>query len=152
MIYDNIGNIELYKGQSAKLDKALDYIKSLAEAGTGFSEGKTVIEGDVIFAVSSSYETEAAGLKRHEAHIRYIDLQYMHEGSEKINVAAYGEIKSKGAYDDENDIYFADVPDKCVILMKKDDFAVFYPTDLHKLGITNVKPRNVKKVVVKIHV
>lgn len=152
MIYDCIKNIGLYKGISARLDRALDHIESLADAGSSFKDGRSDIDGENIFAVSSSYETQKADTKRHEAHRKYIDLQYMHEGVEKINVASYVDIEKEDPYDGVNDIYFADAPDKCVILMKKGDFAVFFPTDLHKPGIAAEEPSNVKKVVVKIRV
>ncbi len=153
MIFDNIKNIDCYKGMSEKMDKAFEYVKTLAGNGEDYREGRHNIDGDDVFAVSSEYETGSESEKRLEAHKKYIDVQFMFEGNEKIKTGNVGGISTQTEYDSDNDVYFAKCETNCELTMGKFDFAVFFPTDMHKPGIAfNGTGERVRKVVVKVSV
>ena len=82
MIYDHIKNIVLYKGISAALDVALDYI---AAAKMPLEDGTTLLEHGVK-AVVSSYVTKEVNPKGYEAHLKYADVQFLLEGAEDIRL------------------------------------------------------------------
>lgn len=71
MIYDQIKNIDLYKGLSPALDEALEYIRTVtAEVEVGTHPLALGVK-----AVVSAYETSLVNPKGYEAHRRYADIQ-----------------------------------------------------------------------------
>ena len=115
-----------------------------------FSDGRYTIDGDRIFVNIQSYETKRDAL--FEAHRKYIDIQYMIEGEEKIGVARYSECKNEIPYDNIRDIEFLSCKADNYQLLKKGEFLILYPEDAHKPSIAIDNPNKVKKAVVKVFI
>jgi biofilm protein TabA len=87
---------------------------------------------------------------RWEAHRRYIDLQYLVRGTERIGYALVERMRAE-PYDEQKDVMW---------LSGNGDFAtltpgllmMLWPQDAHMPGIAVGSPAPVKKVVVKIAV
>ena len=69
-------------------------------------DGRHPIDGEAIFALVSTYETEPEGARSFEAHRKYIDVQYLLSGREIIHWAgrelgslAIGVIRQLGFHD-----------------------------------------------------
>jgi len=146
LIIDSIENSNLYKGISESIEKALSY---LSETDFSKMDGEYEIEGRDIYAIVNSYKTKDLKDGRLEGHRKYIDVQYMVNGSEKMGYAPLEDQKISTDYDGEKDFMFYE-GDATFTEVKKGMFAIFYPTDLHMPGIGS--GNEVVKVVVKVKV
>ncbi|MHB8088995.1 MAG: YhcH/YjgK/YiaL family protein, partial [Anaerolineaceae bacterium] len=82
-----------------------------------------------------------------EAHRRYLDVQYMLSGCERIDFALLHTMKL-GEYNAEKDFQAMSGSGSTLNLVEG-SFAVFFPQDAHMPGLAVGKPEWVKKVVVK---
>ena len=113
--------------------------------------GKYPIDGDNVTASVTQASTKDFGKTKWESHRKYIDLQYVITGEERIGVCpvakatvtnAYNEKKDAANYNAEGKIYNA-VPGI---------FFIFFPTDAHRPNITPGGNKPDKKIVIKIKV
>jgi len=151
MIFDKIENHRNYRGLSKGLDAAFDYL--LNTDLIKLPLGKHTIDGELVFAVCMEYETKEKTLSKNEAHRKYIDVQYVISGQEKMFVSDIGGLKVLEIYDEEKDAIFYEQKCECVLTALQNNFAIFFPNDAHMPGL-NVNDNRplVKKVVVKVHV
>lgn len=148
MIIDKLANSYLYKGNSKRLEDALQYISE-----TNFSEmgiGKHDINGSEMFLLINDYETKQNDSNIMEAHKKYIDLQYISKGSEIIEYETFDNQSIVKEYDVENDYLLYTPKIKNRIKLSEGMFAIFYPEDLHLPGLLDDMPEQVRKIVVKI--
>lgn len=127
MILDKIENIDLYKGLHARVNKALNYIKT-----TDFSDilnGKYDIDGDSFFVIVKEYETKDMGNKLLESHLKYIDVHFIAEGIDQIGIATLVDQKPETAYNPIDDYMLFNSPCDFMIL-NKGMFTNFYPNDM----------------------
>lgn len=141
MIIDSLQNTKWYSFPQ-KLHAAL---KFLSEAENK-EAGKYPLN-DGIFALVQEYTTKPQSECIYETHQRYIDIQYIVEGTEKMGIAFSGQTTK--AYDTEKDIEFFDC-NGFLIDLHKQDFALLFPQDFHQPKVGNGS--FVKKVVVKVPV
>ena len=115
--------------------------------------GRTVVEGDDVFALVSEGQSKPASEARFEAHRRYIDVQCAIEGQEAIGYAPLASLKTSEAYDGTKDIeFFVSPASYPSVALKAGRFAVFAPEDGHQPGAHLDGPHAVRKVVVKVSV
>ena len=69
-------------------------------------DGRYLIEGERVFALVSRYHTGPATEKRFETHRRYLDLQYLAQGRERILYLPLGGLEVETPYDEAKDITF----------------------------------------------
>lgn len=104
-----------------------------------------------IYYMVQEYTTRPASDCGLESHKKYIDIQWIIDGQEMIQVANINRLKLKKEYDFDNDIMFWEIPKHiCSCVLSKNSYLVLYPNDAHRpslyIGSSNV----VKKIVVKI--
>lgn len=149
MVFDKIKNAKLYFSLGEKIRKALQY---LAETDfTATLPGKYEIDGANIYAIVDEYNTKPLSAGKWEAHRKYIDIQYIAAGREKIGVSEFEKVIVIEDYDENKDcaIYKGDGN---FLLVDEGYFAIFFPTDVHMPGLSINLPKQVKKVVVKVSV
>jgi len=147
MIIDTLENSKKYIAVHSRFEMAFNYLKN-----TDFSilkTGRHEIKGDEIFAIINEYETKDAQGVFLEAHKKYIDIQYVYSGSEKVGVMCLCDQVPVKKYDTVDDYHLFD-EDFDSILLNKGMFGVFYPNDLHMPGLVNEVSNKVKKIVVKV--
>lgn len=151
MIFDKIENYKSYKGLSKGLDAAFDYLLN-----TNLEDlpiGKHIIDGDNLFAACMEYETKEKTLSKNEAHRKYIDVQYIINGSEKMIASGITGLEVIEEYDEDKDVIFYENKCECEMIAQKKCFAIFFPEDAHIPGLNiTAESLMVKKVVVKVHV
>ncbi len=148
MIYDNIKNIRLYKGLSAALDTAFDYIQNL---DANVELGTYMLDNGVKAIVSESM-TKPVNEKGFEAHKRFIDVQLALRGCELIRCKPLECVKETIPYNPEKDAArYADEPGLDVVI-GNGYFVVVWPDDAHEPLLAAVAPALVKKVVLKVPV
>ena len=150
MIYDNIKNIGLYKGISAALDVALDYI---AAAKMPLEDGTTLLEHGVK-AIVSSYVTKEVNPKGYEAHLKYADVQFLLAGEEVMRCCPLEYLTPATDYDEAKDCrFYVEQPGSgCDLRLGAGYFAVVFPDDAHIPQLAAGTPAEVKKIVMKVPV
>ena len=150
MIFDQFENRHLYP-YGAAWQVAFDFLLSLnADA----EEKRYTLQGDDIFAMVESYETQPPESKQPEAHRKYVDIQVLLAGAERIAWSATDELTISKPYEPDRDIAFFERSDPLGTMLKLEPgrFAVFFPGDAHTPGVQVDGPCYVKKAVVKIAV
>ena len=151
MIYDNIKNIGLYKGLTAALDTALDYI---ASEGISKEIGTTLLPNGVK-AIVSEYVSKESEPRGYEAHVDYADVQFLLDGTEFIKCCPTEKLRVTEPYDAGKDCArYAESPDDEGILLRLGSgyFAVVFPDDAHVPGLATTTPAPVRKLVMKVPV
>lgn len=147
MILDNIKNASLYYNLSERIQLGLKYLQE-----TDLSKlepGKYEIDGTNVYAAVSSYETRTMDLVKWEAHKKYIDIQYIIEGTEKMGYSYITEMNSPTEYNEAKDVLFYQ-GNGDFVTVRSGNFAIFFPEDVHAPNMAVDTPSAVKKVVVKV--
>lgn len=99
------------------------------------------------------YKTKAADVARHEAHKKYVDIQWIVEGKERIDVAPVSVMEVEEPYSEETDVMFFREPQQATqVVLTAGGYVVLYPEDSHKPGMTVDDQVTVKKIVGKVRV
>lgn len=108
--------------------------------------------GDGIYVNYGEYDTKSGDL--YEAHRKYIDVQVMLEGEEKIFFADLAHGKETKEYNADIEAAFGTVADeyRSTVAMHAGDVAVFYPEDWHAPGQIGTNVCHVRKLIFKVPV
>lgn len=147
MIIDHISNAAHYRGISDRISAALDYL-----AVTDFSRiepGRIDIDGDNLYALVQEYDTKPIEQSLWETHERYIDVQFVAEGSELMGFADTSALTIERPYDEAKDgAKFTGEGNH--LTFKQGWFTVFFAGEAHMPCVAIGQPARVKKVVVKV--
>jgi YhcH/YjgK/YiaL family protein len=150
MIFDRIGQRKNYDGLGSGIPEALEYLAKTDF--TALESGKHVIDGDRLFAVVQRYKTKPTAEARWEMHRRYLDVQFLALGSERIGYAPWDEsLPVVEAYRAERDAAFY-AASGVLLPLSAGSFAVFAPEEVHApcIVFADSEPAGeVLKVVVK---
>ena len=147
MILDTISNWQLYTDVHPNIKKALRYLANLPTGD--LQEGREEIDGDNVYALRQSYNTEPAAGRKFEAHRDYIDVQYIHRGTETIYWQFVGLLTPEGPYDPAIDCTLLQDAKASALRLTQGMFAVLYPHDAHKPCCEADESSPVQKIVVK---
>jgi YhcH/YjgK/YiaL family protein len=145
MIFDTLSNCFLYSNLTPRLKIAFDYLPSTVLAS--LPVGRIDLDGDHVYAMVQEYTTKPLADGKWESHRRYLDVQYMIRGCERIDFALLKTMKL-GEYIAEKDFQAMSGIGHSLNLVEG-SFAIFFPQDAHKPGLVIGAPSSVKKVVVK---
>lgn len=132
------------------LRKAIGYL-----ANTDFSQmedGKYPIWGDEMYALLMTISSKSATEQPAEKHEVYLDIHFLLEGDETIGwqLDDGTEAPTLG-YDSEKDFALYAAPkEETLIKMKPGMYMVLFPEDLHRPGLSDAAPSQIRKVVIKI--
>lgn len=146
MVVDKIKNLGIYSNISARLAKGIEYINN-----TDFSKidlGTYKIEGDDVFAMVQEYDTKNIEDCKLEGHKKYIDIQYIISGDEKIGLTTLNN-QPLIEQNDEGDYSFYK-GESTLIKFEAGTFGIFFPDDLHMPCVKLNEISKVRKVVVKV--
>lgn len=112
------------------------------------------IIGERIYAQVLDLATQNKTMIQPETYCRYIDVQYLHRGFERIGVSVdVGNNSIAQDYDNERDIaFYQEVENAIELIMRPGNFAVFFPQDIHRPACLDQRSTTIRKVVVKIAV
>lgn len=146
MVIDQIANVHLYQRLGPWIARALDFIRDTDLAS--LEPGRLDLDGDRVYALVSGYVSKRQEEGRWEAHRRYIDLQCVVSGSERIGYAPLGRLAA-GPYDEAKDMTWLEGSGDFLVL-EPGQFMLLWPGDAHMPGMAFGEPAPIKKVVVKI--
>ena len=149
MIYDRLSNCEQYYVLGEKFKKAFDFLKNTNLKN--IEDGSYEIDGKEIYANIQSLKTKPIEEKKWEVHRKYIDIQYVIKGEEKMGYGILEDFKTiTESYDSEKDVEFLNGEKFNFVDVQSGDFVVFYPNDVHAPMLAKSEPMNIKKIIVKI--
>lgn len=129
-------------------DLAFDFFKN--EDLASLDTGKYFLKNDSLIVIVDEYKTKDMDETKFEAHEKYIDIQYLIKGEEKIGVTKLKNQKALIPYDETKDIAFYDISGNNYRLANEDVFFIFFPEDAHRPCIKTGPNATVKKIVFKI--
>ncbi|MFA7228945.1 MAG: YhcH/YjgK/YiaL family protein [Melioribacteraceae bacterium] len=147
MIFDQLKNAHLYFPLSDRIAKALQYLAQTDFAN--IAPGTYEIDGENIFALVQEYSTRPLSSSKWESHKKYIDIQYIVSGKEKMGYTDAKKVIVLQRYHPNNDIVLYKGEGN-FITAEEGQFVLFFPTDIHMPQLAINIPREVKKVVVKV--
>ena len=152
MIFDKIENISDYFEELPLLKKVEDFVVDFKNGQ--LADGTYEIDGKRVFAMVQSYRTrQQTHEMMFEAHKKYIDLQYIVNGIEKIRWARLDSVDLvEEKYSTDGDIAFYEGDAMFDFTLTKGTFLLLYPEDAHLPGLSAQKDVNVRKIVFKIQV
>lgn len=152
MIKNSLKYTKNYYNLSNKIKLALEYLEK--NNLKVFDNGRYDILGDDVYVNVQDYTSKPETQGRWEAHKKYIDIQFMIKGTERIGVGEIDNYQTTEAYDESKDLEFLAVANDNYqfINMNENDFIILYPQDVHMPQIAMNTPSYVKKAVVKISI
>lgn len=147
MILDKLDNAMRYGGLHFRFRQAFDWLRKQNLAALPL--GRNEIDGGALYASVMRENGRGQAAARHESHRRYIDIQYLVEGSDLMGWAHQdGNLKSLG-YDSAKDLEFYADPPRLWVPVPTGHFVIFFPEDAHA-PLAGTGP--MLKVVVKVEV
>lgn len=134
----------------AAIEKALDFLRT-----TDFRQlapGVVEIEEKEIFAQIIDLTTREYRENRPEVHRRYLDIQFLAWGEEKIGVAidtGKNEI-SESLLEQRDIIFYHACENESFFEMIPGSYALFFPQDVHRPGCNKNTATAIRKIVVKV--
>lgn len=151
MLYGQLKNLDKEKTIfSGLIRKGLEFL-SKTDIGT-LEAGKYMLDGEVLYASVQDYVPQAKEERRAEAHVKYMDIQYVHTGEEYVGCSFLS--GKNGVLEDrlaeEDVIFYKNTVDELPVKLTAGDYAIFLPDDIHRPGCSTGALAQVRKVVVKI--
>lgn len=142
MIHDKISNIKLFLP---------DIIQNLFPDFNKYSSIKNFERNEGFFIKEVNYLTKDVSDCVIESHKKYVDVQFLLDGEEIINVFNTDNLKPAGGYNFKDDVIFYKPAQKqnVKIKLRPGYFCVFFPWDAHQAAIKLIEPVSVKKIVIK---
>ena len=145
MIFGKKEDLYLYRNISENMAKGIDFLMNFDEASPC---GKYEIDGKKVYALVVDGKTKQAEEDVYEAHIKYIDLQFIQSGEEDVGYAPVSDCDVKTAYN-ENDDYLMVKGEGSEVRVTKGGFYIAFPCDGHR-PMCSRNPGDIRKVIVKI--
>ena len=149
MIKNSLKYTKNYYNLSEKIKLGLEFLET--HDLKAMENGKYKILGEDVFINIQEYTSKPETDGKWEAHRKYIDIQVLIKGTEKIGVGEIQDFTTTEAYDEEKDVEFLTTnSSQQFITMRENDYIILYPYDVHMPQISIDKPTAVKKAVVKV--
>lgn len=132
-----------------RVNLAIDYIRrlNLDELVAG---QKYEVNEDFYYSLQE-YETKPWEECILESHRKYIDIQWIAEGTEELQTCDVSCLALKNEYNEEKDIMFWKPQlNMTRVVLRDNTYIVLYPKDAHMGCIAVGKPEKVKKIVGKV--
>lgn len=143
-----LGNIKTFRScgmGSAELDRFIEELKKITP---DTAPGRIDLWDGAFINISDKINQEPAEGKVFESHEKYIDIQYVFEGTEEMEYADTADLTVTQPYDADKDCALY-TGKGVLITFKPGDFAVYAPMDGHKPGCGNGISR---KAIIKVPV
>lgn len=152
-VYDGLNVQEFakqYHMNKAYWDLAFRYLKN-TNLDT-VTPGKYYLDGQNVYISVTEGNTKDFEATRWEAHRKYIDIQYVIKGKEKMGMAPFAKATENVAYDPtkDNGFYAVAESDARYYLADPSVFLIFFPQEAHRPNIKTDGCDADKKIVIKI--
>jgi YhcH/YjgK/YiaL family protein len=151
-VYKDVNLVEFkkqYAANKATWDKAFQFMET--HDLQNLAPGKHPIDGDQVFASVTEIVDKPFEDTKWESHRKYIDLQYVISGKEKIGEASFENEKVTRPYEATKDVANYEIDKGKFYVADSSTFYLFFPSKTHRPNIM-VNSDKVKKLVIKIRV
>jgi biofilm protein TabA len=151
-VQESIDKVEFakqYHANKAVWDKAFAYFRDTNL--DQLTPGKYPVDGENVTAAVTENPTKDYDKTNWESHRKYIDMQYVVQGAEKIGVVPMAKATVIKPYDETRDVanYSADGK---LYEAKPGTIYIFFPQDVHRPNIKVDGVEKDKKLVLKVRV
>jgi biofilm protein TabA len=149
MIIDTLENASQYFLLNPLFKTAFDYLKTnnLDSLEVGITE---IQEGLKMIVFDEMAKTKEESLSKFECHNQNIDIQICLKGTENIGWKPRQKCKNPiGEYDAEKDVLFYNDDPDMFFQLNDNQFAIFYPNDVHAPMIGD---GSIRKIVFKVKI
>lgn len=148
MILTRLTDADWYAELSEEIAAAIRFLRE--HDVTALENGRYPVDGERVYVNVMSYETAPKPVM-YEAHRRYIDIQYIAAGEERVWVTPTDRLTVTQSYDADRDCLLG-TGDGFDVPLWEGWLLVLYPEDAHAPSCLLDKPSQVKKAVVKVAV
>jgi YhcH/YjgK/YiaL family protein len=148
MILDDFKNYRLFTQLGPLFKTAFEFIETTDL--TSLPLGKHTLVDDDLFVILMEYETKDASACLMENHRKYIDIQYMVRGEELMGIQTFNGQIPTTPYDETKEAAFYKPQVDSLIKVKENQFAIFFPHDLHMTSMKVIAPEKILKAVFKV--
>ena len=151
MIFSSIYSKDDVTKYPVAIQTAIKYLKEndFISMETGVYE----IQGKDIYAQVFDAQTEPADKKRPEVHEKYVDVQFLASGKERLGFTPdTGKYKVTEQFVERDLIFYDKVENEGFIEARPGCYSIFFPSDVHRPTVLSGEAMNVRKVVVKVKV
>ena len=149
MIFSSIENKDSFESYPEAIQTAVNYLMS--HDFTSMEPGVYEIRGKEIYAQVFDTETVNPDTKRAESHEKYLDVQFLVSGKERLGFTMNtGKYKVSEHMKERDLIFYESVEDEGWIESRPGCFCVFFPSDIHRPECISGEAMKLRKVVVKV--
>lgn len=135
---------------NCRIDNAIEFISKLDFAN--LKVGMYKVTPDFFFTVQE-YKAPVENESIYESHRKYIDIQWVYEGREKLFIADVYSLSPSDTYNEEKDvIHYHRSNNLTEIVLSPGSCAILFPKDAHRVVQFNAHASTVKKVVGKLRI
>jgi len=147
MLYSNINSFDF--NDYVNIQKAHDFLKKNDLSSLPF--GRSNEEGDSFYCQKLEYDTEQIDNFNFDIHEKRLDLHYIVEGDERIDVSLDDSLVKYGEYNEDRDLQFVNQPNNFKsITLHAGDFILIGMHEPHRTNGIVKHPTHVHKIVLKI--
>jgi YhcH/YjgK/YiaL family protein len=132
------------------LQRAIEHVRGYNLAT--LPPGKYMLEGDAMFMLVQDAQTKPKHEHKAESHRKFVDIQLLIEGEERIGVSRLTQacVVSEDKLEESDVAFYSDIDAESDIVLAPGMFAVFFPADVHRPCCAVTEGMPIRKVVVKI--
>ena len=152
MIFTNVNDEVQNKRLAKDIQFCIEYAKKNENKILSLVNGSYDVGYNNIKMNLGKYFTKSENEKFWESHKKYLDVQIMINGTEKVAINDIRDMEVK-SFDEERDLTILEGDKAFDIIMKTGDVLVFFPNDVHKpeLNVSeNDDSGNIRKIVTKV--
>lgn len=152
MIITNVNNEIQNKSLAKDIRFCIEFAKKNENKILSLVNGSYDVGYNNIKMNLGKYFTKSENEKFWESHKKYLDVQIMINGTEKVAINDIRDMEVK-SFDEERDLAILEGDKAFDIIMKTGDVLVFFPNDVHKpeLNVSeNDDSGNIRKIVTKV--
>ena len=152
MIITNVNNEIQNKSLAKDIRFCIEFAKKNENKILSLVNGSYDVGYNNIKMNLGKYFTKSENEKFWESHKKYLDVQIMINGTEKVAINDIRDMEVK-SFDEERDLTILEGDKAFDIIMETGDVLVFFPNDVHKpeLNVSeNDDSGNIRKIVTKV--
>lgn len=151
MIFSSIHAKDDVSRYPQAIQTAIAYLKS--NDFLNMEPGVYEIQGKDIYAQVFDAETGVASDKRPEVHEKFVDVQFLASGKERLGFTPdTGSYEVEERIEERDLIFYKSVENEGFIEAVPGCYSIFFPQDVHRPACASGEPMKVRKVVVKVSV
>lgn len=147
MLFVNLNDLDFQDYE--RLQEAVNFLKQTDLTKTPL--GQSHRDGERFYCQTLEYKTEPISNYQFEIHNKRLDLHYIVEGEERIDVSPDTNFVAVTEYNPDRDIQYVETPKSFnKVILHKGDFVLIGMHEPHRTNGQVDQPTHVRKIVLKL--